>query len=68
MIRFMGNGNRINNVLHALVTDCAMVLYHCRTGSVCKTFSTYKIQAAMLEWGFSDVFYLSVEPVKGGNE
>lgn len=63
MIKFMGNGLRIQNVVQALCSDCSMKIYHISTRtSFCAT-GIHDIVDFMTEYGYRDIFYLELEQV-----
>ena len=61
MIRLMGNGLRIQNVVQALCSDCLMKIYHISTRASFCAAGKHDILDFMIEHGFKDVFYLELE-------
>ena len=61
MIRFMGNGQRIKNVVRTVCSDCTMRIYHIpsQDSSVCD--GLYSVVHFMTEHGYKDVFLLELE-------
>lgn len=60
MIRFMGNGLRIKNVLKCVASDCSYYIYHLKSRQCCTDLSYGVILDFMLNHGFRDVFYLEI--------
>ena len=65
MIEYMGNGRRIYNILHCMVTDCQCVLVHLKDGQTLTSYSSLDLTDFLLNQGFADVFLLRIN-VKGG--
>jgi hypothetical protein len=61
MIRFMGNGKRIENVMRTVCSDCITQLYHVpsQDSSICDGLAA--AVHFMTEHGFKDVFLLELE-------
>lgn len=64
MVRFMGNGKRIENVIRCLISSCVVSVYHHRSGLCCVMRSDnkglYKAIEFMTAQGYGDVFILVV--------
>lgn len=67
MVKFMGNGKRIEHVLRALLNDCLLVVSHIKDKRSLGSHSTYELINFMVDCGYNDVFVLQVNPEIGGN-
>lgn len=71
MIKFMGNGKRIENVIRSLCSGYVSSIYHCKSGiSCCISRHTTELVSAvcfMNSCGYRDVFVLYVAEYKEVN-
>ncbi len=63
MVKFMGNGLRISNVIQSLCSDCAMRIYHFSSKTSFCPASIRESVDFMIKCGYGDIFYLELEQV-----
>lgn len=61
MIKYMGNGLRIKNILKCLISDCFLYVYHVKSDQHYCSSSPRDVLDFILKLGFSDVYILSIE-------